>query len=183
VYTADASERNRFRSTGSHATLMIDRAEQNPLSSDYLFALPDRTQAETLRWEAMARGGVWSGRHSGYRGLAEPATHTRTIELDGDASELRIEDVVESDGCHELVWSFPLSPGAETQTLDSGVHATWPSGATLTIEAPGCTTTVEPAAVSPAYGVKHLSHTVRLVRSSSPGADRQRIVLSYGPPR
>jgi len=58
-------------------------AEQNPLRDDYLFSLPDRTRAECLRFESGPDGARFEGRHHGYEVLDPPATHTRTLQLDG----------------------------------------------------------------------------------------------------
>jgi len=180
LYTADPATRNRFRSTSSHATLTIDGAEQNPLRDDYLFSLAERTNAHTLRWEPREHGALWEGRHHGYEHLPQPATHTRTVELDAAAGELRITDVVDSTGAHELSWAFPLAPGVDGATSAAGAIATWPSGARLEIEAPDCEASIEPGWVSPAYGVREPASVVRLRRASEPGQDRQEITLRYG---
>jgi hypothetical protein len=152
VYTADAAERNRFRSTRFHSTLRIDSHEQNELREDDLFLMDDRTRAEMLASDATS----FEGRHHGYPG----ATHTRRFELHGD--ELHVRDTVESANEHELEWTFPLAPGTEDR---------------LEISAEGLDFRPEHGAYSPRYGVRVPTTFLRARRQSRPGNDVTEIVI------
>jgi hypothetical protein len=181
LYTADPSERNRFRSTAFHSTLEIDGAEQNPLSETALFAMEDRRRAEMLSWEASASGAVFCGRHHGYAELDPPATHTRTIELDGPASLLKITDIVTSSGSHDLRWTFPLA-SCEVETSGGRAIAAYPSGTRLEIEAPGVELELESGWLSPSYGRRIAAPFVRARRRSEPGEDVCELLLSISAP-
>jgi len=175
VYTADPAERNRFRSTAMHSTLTVDGAEQNELRPDRLFAMVDRARAEALAWEVEAEVTTFRGRHFGFSGLASPAVHTRTLRLDGGRSRLEILDEVESDGPHELSWSFPLAPST-VRVIEHGVEARF-STLTLRITGRGLDPEVGSGWLSPSYGVRHEAPLVRLTARSQPGPHRHQLSL------
>jgi hypothetical protein len=176
VYTADPTERNRFRSTAFHSTLEIDGAEQNPLREDALFVMEDRRAAEGLDWSDDAARPSFLGRHRGYEGLAQPAIHTRRFELDTAAMMLRITDRVDSVGKHALRWTFPLAPSA-AEASGSRATARFPSGARLEIEAPGVEMFVEQGWMSPSYGRREVVPFVRALKRSGQGGDLTEISL------
>ncbi len=146
LYTADPAERNRFRSTAYHATLRLDRGEQNELATDDLFLMADRARAEQLDSDDTS----FEGRHRGFPG----ATHTRRIELRDDG--LHIRDTVSSPVAHELEWTFPLAPGAEND---------------VEVQADGLEFQSEDGWYSPRYGVREPAMFLRATRRSKPGDD------------
>jgi hypothetical protein len=162
LYTADPQSRNLFRSTAFHSTLRVGDAEQNELRTDDLFAMEDRARAEILSWEPRATGAAFEGRHFGFEVLEPPAVHTRRIELDGQAGELRIRDTVTSAAAHELEWTFTLAPGAEDL---------------VDISADGLDFALEDGWYSPSYGVRVPTKFLRSRRRSRPGDDVTEIVL------
>ncbi len=175
LYTADPAARNLFRSTGFHSTVRIGEREQNDFSSDTLFALPDTTRAEFIEWEPRPSGALFEGRHHGYAKLAPAALHTRRVELDGAAGELRIRDTVSSEGPHTLEWTFPLAP-CDVEGGDGRAQARF-ERASLTIESPGLDFTVEPGWYSPSYGRRERTPFVRARRTGSPVDDLTELVL------
>jgi len=176
VYTASATERNRFRSTAFHSTLQIDRAEQNPISPQALFAMADRRRAEALAWEPDAERPSFTGCHHGYEALADPATHTRRLELDRAICALRITDTVRSDGSHRLDWAFPLSP-CQVEVAPGRVLARYPSGVELELSARDLSFSVESGWFSPSYGRRLSTPFVRATKLSQRGEDVTEIIL------
>jgi hypothetical protein len=176
VYTANPVERNRFRSTAFHSTLQVDGAEQNPISPEALFAMPDLRRAELLSWNPDVDRPSFSGRHHGYESLPEPATHTRRVELDAAAGSLTITDSVRSAGAHRLEWTFPLSP-CEVDVNAHRVTARYPGGIVLELEAAGVDFAVEPGWLSPAYGQRLPTPFVRGRKQSEAGEDVTELVL------
>jgi Heparinase II/III-like protein/Heparinase II/III N-terminus len=162
LYTADPPSRNLFRSTAFHSTLRVGGAEQNELRTDDLFAMEDRASANTLAWEPRPTGAVFEGEHFGFLVLPSPAVHTRRVELDGQASELRIRDTVSSAESHELEWTFPLAPGAESR---------------LEVRADGLDFSLEDGWYSPSYGVRVSTKFLRARKQSRPQEDVTDIVL------
>jgi Heparinase II/III-like protein/Heparinase II/III N-terminus len=162
LYTADPAGRNLFRSTAFHSTLRVGGAEQNELRTDDLFAMEDRASAHTLAWEPRATGAVFEGEHFGFLVLPSPAVHTRRVELDGQAGELRIRDTVSSAQSYELEWTFPLAQGAESL---------------LEVRADGLDFSLEDGWYSPSYGVRVPTRFLRARRQSRPGDDVTDITL------
>jgi uncharacterized heparinase superfamily protein len=176
VYTADPTERNRFRSTAWHSTLQVDGAEQNELRADRLFAMEDRARGELLRWEMTGSGTTLVARHHGYESLAHPATHVRMLHLAADGQRLEILDEVASDAAHELLWSFPLAP-CHVESSEGVIIAHF-SEVTLEVRAETTLPSVEQGWTSPAYGVKTQAPVLRLRARSQPGRYRTAIVLT-----
>ncbi|HWM11727.1 MAG TPA: alginate lyase family protein [Solirubrobacteraceae bacterium] len=171
VYTPDAGERNRFRSTAWHSTLQVGDEEQNPLRSDYLFAMDDRRRARALEWAPGADGrAVFAGRHEGFPG----ATHERRFEFDGSAGTLTLHDTVHGADGRTLTWTFPLPPGARVRT-SAGEAVAEIGAARLTIRGEGLDFAVEDGWYAPVYGVREPAPFVRARRA---GGDAQRITLS-----
>jgi hypothetical protein len=177
LYTADAVARNRFRSTAAHSTLQIDRAEQNELRAERLFALVDRARPEVLAWETSRTSATLTGRHHGFEALRAPATHTRTIHLDAEKQTLEIVDEVVSDEAHELAWTFQMAPCSVEITPDGLVVAHFPEVA-MQIRGEGLIPTVEERWISPGYGTCGPAPAVRLHGRSRPRHHRSVIVLS-----
>jgi hypothetical protein len=155
VYTPDPVARNAFRATAAHATLQVDGREQNPLRDDYLFSLEDRARARVLEWSVDGPRASFHGEHRGF----EPVVHRRRVTLDGEAATIEIED--ETTGGEELVWSFPLAPGARVEVEGGRVVARWAS-AWVSIETDDpLEWSVEDGWVSPAYGVRERAPVLR----------------------
>ena len=148
VYTSDAGARNLFRSTAYHATLRVGGEEQNELRTDDLFLMAEKAHAQALEWDKRS----FEGRLG---------SHTRRIELvDG---EIRIRDTVESAGGKELMWTFPLAPGAAVE-----------------IRAEGLDFRPEEGWYSPRYGVRERTTFMRARRPARPGVDVIEIRLKAG---
>lgn len=114
LYTPDPVRRNAFRSARSHATLMLDDAEPNPLPAapplDHVFLLPGRARAWPARLEH-ARCGQARRRWNG-------AAHTRRIELcDGG---LHVTDTLTLRRAAAVTATLPLAPGVTADVSPDG---------------------------------------------------------------
>lgn len=176
LYTADLAQRNAFRSTAVHSTLQIDGAEQNEIRQDRPFAVRDRARPEVVRWDP--DGPTLIARHHGFEELPVPATHTRTLALDGEHSRLEITDVVRSAGAHRLSWTFPIDAD-ELELVTDGAIARC-GELSLQIVAPGLMASVIPAWVSEAYGDRRPISALRLSGVSAPGEHAVCVRLSVG---
>ena len=139
-------------------------AEPVPLDRVPLDAATRRRRAEraadattSSRWTTGRRprrtawdGTSFEGRHHGFPG----ATHTRRIELVDDG--LLIRDTISSPVAHEVEWTFPLAPGAESQ---------------VEIRAEGLDFRPEDGWYSPRYGVRESTTFLRARRRSRAGED------------
>jgi hypothetical protein len=176
TYYESEEERLRFRSTGYHATLRVDGAEQNELPSYPRFPLGDRSRGEASAWEPGGERTAFAGRHHGFEALPAPALHERRLELDAAQRQLTVVDTVVSDAAHRLDWTFPLGPCDEV-TIDDGTAVARFGAVRLTIAVEGAELSVEEGAYSPAYGVEEPRPFVAARGQSAPGSHSTTIRL------
>lgn len=161
LYTASATERNRFRSTALHNTPQIDGEEINRfVRPDYLWSLHNDARHEVLAFEHDAQRSAFEGRHDGYRRLASPTTVTRRFELEHASGRLTVQDRFEGDGknegVHRISTRWHLAPGVEVTLAPAAARAELQAAGRRFALAwgPGkewqCR--VEPGRVSPSYG-------------------------------
>lgn len=170
TYYEEEAERLRFRSTGFHATLSVDGAEQNELPAYPRFPLGDRSRAEPIAWEAGETRTAFAGRHHGFEALPAPALHERRLELDAERRELRILDTVRSEGAHRLEWTFPLGLCDEA-TVRDGVAVARFGDLRLAIHSDRAELEIVDGLHSPAYGVTEPRPFVVAHGHSEPGAE------------
>jgi hypothetical protein len=100
TYTYSGPWRNPFRLAAMHNTLIVDRREQaDPLSPFGWSRVP---RAACLEWVA-------GHRVVGSLVAAPGVRHTRAV-IRLDSGAWQIDDRLEGEGCHHLVWNFHLAP-------------------------------------------------------------------------
>jgi hypothetical protein len=176
TYYESEEERLRFRSTGFHATLRVDGAEQNELPQYPRFPLGDRSRAEAIAWETGPGRTAFAGRHHGFEALPAPAVHERRLELDAERRELTIVDTVTSDAGHRLDWTFPLGR-CKRVSVDDDVALAEFGAVRLSIAVEGAELQVEDGFYSPAYGVTEPRPFVTARGHSAPGSHSTTIRL------
>jgi hypothetical protein len=178
IYTADPQARNLFRSTAFHSTLRWAGEEQNALRSDQPFVLEERSHAGAVAWEPAPDGrATFTGRHRGFPG----AVHKRRIDFDGQTATVVITDTTRASRAGELLWTFPLAPGAHVECCDGAARARWADGTSLQVEPPGAELRLDSGWYSPAYGVRIPAPFLRVRRAGRTGDDQQRIILTVSP--
>lgn len=119
--------REYLRSTRAHNTVTVDRRDQSEQLGLFLWGA--RAAARCLTWEPRPDGGRVTGEHDGYRRLADPVTHRRTVSLTGEPPVLRLRDEIEMGAAHEIELFFHLAPdcrvatSADGWTIQFGAHA------------------------------------------------------------
>jgi hypothetical protein len=105
TYTASPEWRNRFRSTASHNTVMVDGYEQTRLLDDPNLFPPDgdETARFTLRrWEVGDDLDRFDGEHTGYTRLPEPVVHRRQVWFDKRRGVWATRDLLTGHGTHTV---------------------------------------------------------------------------------
>jgi hypothetical protein len=108
TYAYTGPWRNSFRATAAHNTVEVDDEDQCQLWADFRIAYPPRVRAEPLR-----RYGdvvVASGAHDGYRRLADPVDHHRTLVW--CRGGVIVVDVLHARRSHSIRSRLHLAPGA-----------------------------------------------------------------------
>jgi len=124
VYTPKPEWRNKFRSTVSHNTVMVNEKEQNILDKRDLFRLEDNTIAKCMEWEISDDVDIFVGKHYGYKYLPETVIHQREIKFHKKEGKLLIVDKFNGTGICNLKWVLILAPESGCR-LEIGSQLKW----------------------------------------------------------
>ena len=164
VYTADLQNRHLFRSTVYHSTVQIDGVEQNTIDEAMPFIIGDEAHPRVVKWETNPEFDYIVAEHVGYRRLAEPVTHRRSIRFEKSPRYWLIEDSFFGEGTHDFAFRFHCAPGIDVQvTADGNVHLCDKIGGARLLIAPlteSALPELEPGFVSTDYGAKEPSTIV-----------------------
>jgi hypothetical protein len=160
-YITPGGERQVFRGTRAHNTLVVDGLDQAQPEGPFAWsAIP---AIRTDSWLPGANFTFFAGQHSGYERLAQPVRHRRFVfHLDG--AFWLVRDVAEGEGSHLLETSWHFAPDLEIAKVRNSFLVSIPrenaSGAAsssrltfLPVSDPNWTTILVSEHVSPAYGV------------------------------
>ena len=137
VYTSDFHARHLFRSTAYHSTVEIDGAEQNTTDERTPFIIGDEAHPRVLCWETTPDRDTVVAEHDGYKRLAAPVTHRRSVRFNKRERFWAIDDVLLGEGEHILHFRFQLASALETSMDADSIALVWDrmSGARLMISA------------------------------------------------
>jgi len=156
LYTANWRERNNFRSTSYHNTPQIDGEEINRfVRPDYLWTLHNDAQHDVIEFTTGRNEDRLVVRHDGYSRLREPVRVKRTFRLNHDCHALTITDEFLGEGEHTIETPLHLAIGARAVASDDGALLT-NDGQRFLMQlqaGSGWSLRIEPARVSPSYGV------------------------------
>ena len=105
-YVGKGSDRDLFRGTAIHNTLLVDRLNQAETATP--FSWQRLTQTKVEQWIRGEHFDLLIASHDGYQRLAEPVTHRRWVLSLRNGIYL-IRDVIEGQGEHRLDISWHLS--------------------------------------------------------------------------
>ncbi|MBI3675793.1 MAG: alginate lyase family protein [Proteobacteria bacterium] len=155
LYTSAIGERNRFRSTASHNTPMIDDEEINRFVPGELWVLRNDARAEVRDWKMEDETSLLVASHSGYKRLKDPVTVVRRLHLNHRDHRLKVEDRFEGAGAHRIAVPLYFDPLVTVEEFEERRAVLVANGKRfeLTWDAPGWKAAVTPARVAPSYGV------------------------------
>ena len=105
-YVGDSRDRDKFRGTAMHNTLLVDGSDQAETATP--FSWKRLTQAKAEQWAQCEGFDLLVASHDGYQRLDRPVTHTRWVFSLKNGIFL-VRDVVEGEGKHQLDVSWHLS--------------------------------------------------------------------------
>jgi uncharacterized heparinase superfamily protein len=165
VYNLDRAERHRFRSTAYHSTVMIDGVEQNTTNADLPFIMGNEARPVVLSWETDETRDSLAAEHYGYKRLADPVTHRRTITFEKADKYWLVEDGFTGRGKHLYSSALHLAPGITCEPVDGDTVklTASDSGTSLLIRrlGPPGDRQIEPAYISRSYGHREPSSILR----------------------
>ena len=164
VYTADLYARHLFRSTAYHSTVQVDGIEQSTTDEATPFVIGDEAHPHVVEWETNAQFDYILAEHEGYRRLAEPVTHRRSIRFEKSARYWLIEDSFSGAGTHDFAFRFHCAPGLDVEvTADGNVQLCDKIGGARLLIAPltkSAPPELETGFASTDYGAKEASTIV-----------------------
>ncbi len=117
-YTSNSELRQRFRSTSSHNTIMIDDTEQAEFLN--LFRIKkDLTKPRILTWESNSKSDILIAEHYGFTRLPDPVVHRRKFEFDKTSNQLNIIDTLEGRLEHKIDLFFHFHPSVEMSQIST----------------------------------------------------------------
>lgn len=166
VYTSNPAERNRFRATASHNTVVVDGVEQNEFKDEWLFRMFEKAKPQHLAFESSADQTSYRGRHDGYERLPLPVTHERTFTLQHASGALHIADQFTGSNRHRLQWHFHCGPGVTVEPQADAV-ALAAAGQRWSLRSVSpLSATIAAGGYSPSYGVKVPSQVIAFETSA-----------------
>ncbi len=155
VYTPLPEERNRFRSTAMHNTLVLEGMEQNTWEPGPtgLFQMKDRAKARMVQFDHK----TFVGEHEGFGVITR-----RTLNL----KEGQLEGIDECAHPGEKAIYFHLAPGCQIQLYPPGEVEVSLGSAFVKFTSKDARWSLENGCYSKAYGEKEPAH-VLVLRSSA----------------
>jgi hypothetical protein len=131
VYTSNPAARNVFRSTASHNTVSVGRAEIIPIVQHDLFRLDQFARPRVELFEDGSARIRLVASHDGFRRLEPPVVHRRVFSLDRAHGGLEILDELLGQGEQRAESFLHLAAGTSVErvgdqefVLSRGEHAT-----------------------------------------------------------
>ena len=122
VYTADAVERDLFRSTAYHNTPQIDNEEINRFTTPKnLWRLQHDAHAALLEWECQDSYAFFRGQHQGYLRLKRPVLVERRVRLEYPQRRVMISDHFPGMQAHQICVPFHLAPHVQIEQGEDGI--------------------------------------------------------------
>ena len=165
IYTPSPKERNTFRSTSSHNTIMVEGQEQNPIIPHKLFYLEDSTRSKCLKWDVSDKKVVFQGEHFGYIALPQRVIHRRQIVFSKEGNVFYVTDELLGEGSVQISLFLNVHPHRKVKVYKNMVLVSLRNCSFCAFfeNLPkDWTISIEDSFYSPSYGVKIPSQRVKI---------------------
>ena len=113
-YHGEPAWRDWLRSTAAHNTLEVGGVDQAESGGPFLWTTTVHTT--TLAAEVGDRPRqTWTAEHDGYRRLATPTTHRRSVTLDSVSRRLVVQDSLDADQPVPVTLAWQLGPEVDVE--------------------------------------------------------------------
>ncbi len=162
TYTGDAKARDEFRSTAAHNTVTVDDEPQSVPVGPFAWSRIAESQANKFITEIGIS--YFEGSHNGYKRLADPVEHTRSllfIKADpetGVPAYLMVVDRFKATKNHRYAIRYHFQPGSRTVVEGNRIRIIDQSGSELIIHPFAnlkLQTRVTDGWISECYGQRH----------------------------
>jgi hypothetical protein len=116
TYTGSKPWHDYFRSARGHNVILVDGQDQSLLTTHW--ALKERARPRDVQWQFSEERDFVTGAHDGYRRLALPVLHRRSLLLLRESRRIIMRDDLEGQGRHAIEALFHAMPTAEFLRTD-----------------------------------------------------------------
>lgn len=158
-YVGEGQERNFYRGTSMHNTLIVDGQDQ--AEPDGPFSWKQQIPSQTDQWICGETFDLLVGSHDGYARLDQPVRHRRWI-LALKSGVFLVRDLAEGEGKHRLELSWRLAPELQlTQEHLFRVKKSSQGLALLPLQSHGWSEEVHKGPWSPIYGMQRTTTVLK----------------------
>lgn len=132
-YTSNSELRQKFRSTSSHNTIMIDDTEQAEFQN--LFRIKeDLTAPKVLDWNSNDDRDILIAEHYGYTRLKNSVIHRRKFEFEKKTNTLIILDSLQGESEHKVELFFHFHPDVVISQFSTNEYKLERAGTVVNLE-------------------------------------------------
>lgn len=117
AYHTQRQWRDYFRSTAAHNTVEVDGLDQSEIGGSFMWLR--KASAVALAHEATH---FFEGKHDGYRRLRDPVLHRRSVRFDSQRNAVKVQDILECLGEHEVALHWHFAEGCHAETVGQTLH-------------------------------------------------------------
>jgi len=164
VYTSSPVDRNNFRSTKKHNTIVIDNIEQYDLLSNNMFTVSGEVYLGQIVHQLFDEYEECEGSYKKILSEYSFIRHNRRIRLSSNSNQMIIYDYVKYEGTHELAMYFHLAPSVKAINEYNHIKLFLNTVYIATIYLPineGAKIEILNDTISPSYGVIQKSETIK----------------------
>ena len=175
TYTADTEQRNKFRSTSFHNTLVIDNSEQNRFVEENVFVLSNDSKINIDKWKScedydhLSAGLISSNKPEGID------YQKRQVYFDKKNGNWLIRDIIEGKGIHDFDLYFHLDKNTKYIIEDSMainvLRKNCNSVKIFPLSTEGLEIIIEECEISKSYGEKYRSKVLKFSKKCKAPAD------------
>jgi hypothetical protein len=117
AYHTQRQWRDYFRSTAAHNTVQVDGLDQSEIGGNFMWL----RKASAV---ALAHQGAqfFEGKQDGYMRLRDPVMHRRIVRFDSKRNAVKVEDILECFGEHEVALHWHFAEGCHAETVGQTLH-------------------------------------------------------------
>lgn len=120
AYHTERTWRDYFRGTRAHNTVVVDGQDQSVIGGSFLWL--KRAHVTVERFEEKGGTQILVASHDGYRRLADPVTHRRTLVYDTTRRVLTVRDELECRTEHDLQVRWHFAPECRLTQDERYIH-------------------------------------------------------------
>jgi len=117
AYHTHRQWRDYFRSTAAHNTVQVDGLDQSEIGGNFMWLR--KAGAVALAHDETH---FFEGKQDGYMRLRDPVMHRRIIRFDSKRNTVKVEDILECSGEHEVALHWHFAEGCHAETVGQALH-------------------------------------------------------------